>query len=663
MDFAPVACRPSGKHPTPRVLPRVEVLEDRLTPAVSVTSARWQTGSVDIGFSSSSYNRTAATVPTNYVLLSSGADKRFGTSDDNPIPIEEVRLGSTSLSLRSSGPMPVHPVRFTVRAVVLGGSSNFTDIVYPPGQGGQTQSPTVRVALPSGSDSGFSRTDGVTNDRTPTFDVTVSHAGTLDLTVGGRTERRSVSGAGTIRITWPTLTDGSYSVSARLVTTTGTEARGGLGKSLVIDTHGPRLQSGVSTVTGSSMSTRAVRFTETVVSSGSDPSRFTPVDVSMQGPGGRFVSVTGVLGSGRDYVIQYTPQTQVGEYRITIGTEVADLAGNFLNQDGDAINGEATQDLALDRFSLVRPASTNLAPRLDTAGAFRMPDLWEDAAPSRGVLVRDLIASAGGDRITDPNTGAREGIAIIGANVSHGTWQYSLDNGATWRALGVPTSSSARLLASDTQTRVRFVPDRNWNGALSNGLTFRAWDRTVGNNGEARGISSTGGSTAFSSTADTVSITVRGVNDAPTLDNSGSTRLASIRRNQTNNAGTLVRDLIASAGGDRIRDADLGAREGIAVVGSNTRNGRWEFSLDNGRTWRRFDAPTSSAARLLGSDSVSRVRFVPRLGYTGTVTDGLTFRAWDRTVGFNGGNANITAAGGSTAFSTSTELASITVTV
>jgi hypothetical protein len=212
----------------------------------------------------------------------------------------------------------------------------------------------------------------------------------------------------------------------------------------------------------------------------------------MQGPGGRFVSVTGVTGSGRDYRLQYTQQTQGGEYRITIGTEVADLAGNFLNQDGDSTNGEATQDVARDRFNLVPPAPANSAPRLDTAGAFRMPDLREDT-PTSGVLVRDLIASAGGDRITDPNTGAREGIAIIAANVSHGTWQYSLDNGRTWRALGSPTSSSARLLASDTVTRIRFVPDRNWNGTLSNGLTFRAWDRTVGNNGDARSISSTGG--------------------------------------------------------------------------------------------------------------------------------------------------------------------------
>lgn len=663
MDFTSVACRPSGKHPTPRTLPQVEVLEDRLAPAVSVTSARWQSASVDISFSSSSINRTAATVPTNYTLLSGGADRVFGTRDDNPIPIEEVRLGSSSVSLRSSGPLPQHPIRFTVRSAVLAGSSNFTDVVYPPGQGGQTQSPAVRVALRAGSDTGMRSDDGVTNDKTPTFDVTVSHAGRLELRIGSRMEWRTVNGAGTIQITpGAPLPDGTHNVTARLVTTSGTEGTGSLGKPLVVDTVGPRLQSGVGAVSGS-ITSRAIRFTEAVVSTGNNPSRFDAVDVSMQGPGGRFINATGVTGSGRDFTVQFARQTQGGEYRITIGTEVADLAGNLLNQDGDSVNGEATQDVAVDRFNLVPAAPSNSAPRLDTAGQFKMPDLVEDSRSNGGVLVRDLIASAGGDRITDANRGALEGIAVIGADRSHGTWQYTLDGGRTWRALGAPSSSAARLLASDSVTRLRFVPDMNWSGTLPSGLTIRAWDRTAGSNGDARNITSTGGSSAFSSTTDTVSMTVRAVNDAPTLNNSGTMRLPSIRRNDVNNTGTLVRDLIASAGGDRITDPDPRALEGIAVVAANNRNGRWEFSLDNGRTWRRFDTPTTSAARLLASNSQTRVRFVPRTGYTGTMSDGLTFRAWDQSVGSNGSTAKIATTGGSTPFSIALETASITVTV
>ena len=123
----------------------------------------------------------------------------------------------------------------------------------------------------------------------------------------------------------------------------------------------------------------------------------------------------------------------------------------------------------------------------------------------------------------------------------------------------------------------------------------------------------------------------------------------------------VMRDLLASAG-NRVADADTGALKGIAVVAVNNRWGRWEFSTDKGRTWRRFDSPTASSARLLAADAQTVIRFVPNPGVTGTVADGLTFRAWDMTVGTNTGTANITSTGGSTAFSSATETAAITIT-
>jgi hypothetical protein len=56
---------------------------------------------------------------------------------------------------------------------------------------------------------------------------------------------------------------------------------------------------------------------------------------------------------------------------------------------------------------------------------------------------------------------------------------------------------------------------------------------------------------------------------------------------------------------------------------------------------------------------------VPNLNYNGTVTPGITFRAWDRTSGTNGGTADVSSAskyGGKTAFSVATETAGIKVT-
>ena len=69
---------------------------------------------------------------------------------------------------------------------------------------------------------------------------------------------------------------------------------------------------------------------------------------------------------------------------------------------------------------------------------------------------------------------------MTGVVNTNGTWQYSTNGGTTWSAFGSPGTTTARLLAADANTYVRFVPNANWNGTVSNGLTFRAWDQTSG---------------------------------------------------------------------------------------------------------------------------------------------------------------------------------------
>jgi hypothetical protein len=67
--------------------------------------------------------------------------------------------------------------------------------------------------------------------------------------------------------------------------------------------------------------------------------------------------------------------------------------------------------------------------------------------------------------------------------------------------------------------------------------------------------------------------------------------------------------------------------------------GRWQFSLDDGRTWRDFGAVYHGRAWLLrGSD---RVRFKPRRGAAGNVV--LSGRLWDG----HGGSAGQTVSLGS----------------
>ena len=159
-------------------------------------------------------------------------------------------------------------------------------------------------------------------------------------------------------------------------------------------------------------------------------------------------------------------------------------------------------------------------------------------------------------------------------------------------------------------------------------------------------------------------ITVNGQNDAPVLDNTGNMSLTAIAEDvpAASNPGTLVSDIIASAGGDRITDADAGAVEGIAVTAVDNTNGTWQFSIDNGTNWTPFGAPDALNSRLLAANATTRVRFLPNLNFNGTVDPGITFRAWDQTSGTNGNTADTSVNGTTTAFSTATETASITVT-
>jgi CSLREA domain-containing protein len=329
----------------------------------------------------------------------------------------------------------------------------------------------------------------------------------------------------------------------------------------------------------------------------------------------------------------------------------------FKINDGSADSNTATVSITVN--------AVNDAPELDNLGNMSLSAIDEDvpAASNNGTTVTSIIASAGGDRITDVDAGAVEGLAVIAVDNTNGTWQFSIDSGVNWTPFGNPNSLNARLLSANAATRVRFLPNADFNGNVDPGLTFRAWDQTSGANGNTADASIVGGTTAFSIATETASITVNAVNDAPVMDNTGNMSLDAINEDvpAASNNGTLVSGIIASAGGDRITDIDAGAVEGIAVIATNNANGTWQYSLDNGANWSQFGIVDSLNARLLAANANTRVRFSPNLNFNGTVDPGLTFRAWDQTSGFNGGTADVTLNGGTNAFSTATETASITV--
>ncbi len=221
------------------------------------------------------------------------------------------------------------------------------------------------------------------------------------------------------------------------------------------------------------------------------------------------------------------------------------------------------------------------------------------------------------------------------------TSTYTAGTGV-WTASGLIANLNA-LLAG-----VIFNPTANFNGNFT--LAANVSDGTLG----------VSGSKSFTGTP---------VNDAPVLDASASPVLATIAQDPplpTGAVGTLVSALVdfaVPAGQlDNVIDVDAGAVTGIAVIAADASNGTWFFTTSNGASWNALGSPTGSTATLLAADAGTRLYFRSNTGFSGTVANAITFRAWDQTSGVNGGSANASVGGGTTAFSVSTDVASITVT-
>jgi hypothetical protein len=321
---------------------------------------------------------------------------------------------------------------------------------------------------------------------------------------------------------------------------------------------------------------------------------------------------------------------------------------SLTDNGGEANGGLPTASIGI--FSTVAVVGVNDAPVL--AGApYSLPSTNEET-PSAGVRVSTLLTNY---TMVDADTGALRGIAVHSKS-GNGTWQYSTDN-VNWTNFGAVSSSSALLLASTTY--LRYDPNRA-NGETAS-LNFRGWDQYSGT-ASLNGVpsfydtTSNGGTTAFSTATAVVNQVVTSLNDAPVLT-SASPILPGLSDGQTNNAGVLVSSLYST----NYTDVDTVAVKGIAITGLNRGNGNWQFSTDGGTSWSNVGIVTVNSALLLRS--TDRVRFVPD-GLNGTTAD-FTFRAWDQTgisIGLQGIKYDTSVAGGSTAFSSGQDTASITVT-
>ena len=249
----------------------------------------------------------ASATITDIILTSEG-----GTPQGNPFlaaTTVATTSGPSQLVLLGSGVVP-DSTSSASTTVVSGGSA--------PG--------TVSVALDPASDSGV-KGDDLTNVTTPTFDVTINEAGSIELEVDGTavaTQAETAAGVFTIAVT-QALADGPHTITAIFTPTAGAAVQAGL--TVTIDTEHPSVVQGPSSEQGPLYSL-PLTFSEAI-----EPATLTTSNVTVVGPGDVNSPVAVIQGNGTAYALQFNPDQPLvvgGTYTVAVGSGVADAAGNAL---------------------------------------------------------------------------------------------------------------------------------------------------------------------------------------------------------------------------------------------------------------------------------------------------------------------------------------------
>ena len=285
--------------------------------------------------------------------------------------------------------------------------------------------PSAAIDLQAASDSGISDTDDLTNDVTPTFDVTVNKAGTVWVSVRDMTRNESRDALGPIEIdhpgtytfSAPELPDSLYGFQALISPELGWNTYGSVGLQVTIDATGPQCLR-VAQAVPSPYFQRQFRFSESIV-----PASFTVEDTQLAAPDGADLGpVLSIEGADADYILTFDPVSAQGTYTLAIGPEIVDPAGNLMDQNTDGTCGDPA-----DRFDDPFSIGADLAPGLwvsrilPTGGS---PDGFNKIELVFSQPINESTLTA--DTVHLMDSGSNE-IALLSAPVRLGEQWYELD--------------------------------------------------------------------------------------------------------------------------------------------------------------------------------------------------------------------------------------------
>ncbi|HNU51307.1 MAG TPA: CARDB domain-containing protein [Verrucomicrobiota bacterium] len=231
--------------------------------------------------------------------------------------------------------------RVTVVAEDAAGAADAASIVVVV----RPLAPVLSLDLPASEDTGASTADNLTRLREPGIDAAVNKRGRIEFDAtgdGGVDATLTNAAPGTFRFAGGPFADGPHGVRARFVPRYGEPVEATLG--LVVDTAGPRVL-GAQPI---GLVTTRVEWIDLEFDTPVDGATFTPADVRLEGPSAPGVaSIQSV--SGNTWRVRLAAGLPAGQFNLAVGPEILDLAGNAMNQNGDAVNG----DPAADVFSAV----------------------------------------------------------------------------------------------------------------------------------------------------------------------------------------------------------------------------------------------------------------------------------------------------------------------
>ncbi|MCP4857295.1 MAG: DUF4347 domain-containing protein, partial [Fuerstiella sp.] len=341
----------------------------------------------------------------------------------------------------------------------------------------------------------------------------------------------------------------------------------------------------------------------------------------------------------------------------TSGSDRLMLVGISFGED----KGDSVSSVTYNGTSL-----TLVGARDNSDTATARVEIWKLVAPVTGT--HNVVVNISGTS----HEGATIGVmTFTGVNQTTAVGSFASAQGDSSSPSATVSSAADEIVFGVAA----FDDSSNWNFSPGAGQTER-WDlftdKTNGAGSTEAGAASvvTSWSVGSSHKWAAGGVSIKKANAAPVLSDTAVTLNAVLEDSGAPSGvvGTLISDfadLNPPAGGqDNVTDADTSAVTGIAVTAADTTNGTWHYSTNGGTNWNSLGAVSNGSARLLAADASTRIYFQANSNYDGTIASALTFRAWDQAYGTANGTTGVDTStnGGTTAYSSATDTASINVT-